>query len=78
MVAMTSRHELHSFTMLTINATEHPLMRNFHKPADEKRIVVILREGGYNDWLCAPPSSSKKFMHPFPAKRMVASAQSNP
>lgn len=27
--------ELHSFTMLTINAAEHGLMRNFHKPADE-------------------------------------------
>jgi hypothetical protein len=25
--------------MLTINADEHPLMRHFHKPADEKRMV---------------------------------------
>lgn len=31
-----------SFTMLTINADEHPLMRRFHKPDDEKRMLVIL------------------------------------
>ena len=33
---------VHSYTMLTINADEHPLMRLFHKPADEKRMVVVL------------------------------------
>lgn len=27
---------IHSFTMLTINADAHPLMRQFHKPTDEK------------------------------------------
>jgi putative SOS response-associated peptidase YedK len=32
---------IHSYTMLTINADDHPLMRLFHKPADEKRMVVI-------------------------------------
>ena len=33
---------LHSYTMLTINADTHPLMRLMHKPTDEKRMVVIL------------------------------------
>ena len=73
-----SGQELHSFTMLTINATEHALTRNFHKPADEKRMVVILPEGAYDDWLCAPPICSTEFMQQFPAELMVASAQSNP
>ena len=31
-----------SYSMLTINADEHPLMNQFHKPTDEKRMVVIL------------------------------------
>jgi len=31
-----------SFTTLTINSDEHPLMRRFHKPGAEKRSVVIL------------------------------------
>jgi len=31
-----------SFTMLTVNAEAHPVMRRFHKPGDEKRTVVVL------------------------------------
>ena len=34
--------EVLSFTMLTINADKHLLMMNFHKPTDEKRMVVVL------------------------------------
>ena len=34
----------YSYTMLTINADQHPFMRQFHKPDDEKRSVVILQE----------------------------------
>ena len=40
---------LHSYTMLTINADSHDLMKSFHKPADEKRMVVILPEAAYGD-----------------------------
>lgn len=43
-----------SFTMLTINAETHPFMRNFHKPEDEKRMVVVLNEDAYGAWLGAP------------------------
>ncbi len=35
---------IYSYTMLTINAEHHPLLRLMHKPADEKRMVVILAE----------------------------------
>jgi putative SOS response-associated peptidase YedK len=42
-----------SFTMLTINADEHPLMHRFHKPGDEKRSVVVLDDDAWQDWLKA-------------------------
>ena len=58
---------VHSFTMLTINAASHPLMQNFHKPADEKRMVVILPPERYQDWLVAKPADSMGFMLPFAA-----------
>lgn len=61
-----------SFTMLTINADDHALMRNYHKPADEKRMVVILPEASYSDWLTAPPSRNMDFLRQYPADRMVA------
>ena len=31
-----------AFTMITVNAAEHPLMKRFHKPGDGKRSVVII------------------------------------
>lgn len=63
-----------SFSMLTVNADEHPLMRQFHKPADEKRMVVILPEDQYGDWLAASPSESMDFMRLYPAERLTAFA----
>ena len=62
-----------SFTMLTINADAHPLMRNFHKPGDEKRMVVILPEARYDDWLHAPVPQAMEFMQPYPADGLRAS-----
>ena len=29
--------------MVTVNADAHPLMNQFHKPTDEKRMAVILQ-----------------------------------
>ena len=68
---------LHSYTMLTINADEHSLMRLFHKPTDEKRMVVILPPQSYQDWLEAPFESSMAFMRAFPAAALKAIAPSS-
>ena len=40
-----------SFAMLTVNADSHALMKRFHRPEDEKRMVVILRPEEYLPWL---------------------------
>lgn len=42
-----------SFTMLTVSAKAHPVMRRFHKPGDEKRTVVVLDGGAIDEWLDA-------------------------
>lgn len=62
----------HSYTMLTINADEHSFMRQFHKPEDEKRMVVILDEGNYDPWLQAPANETRAFLRPFPAEGLIA------
>lgn len=66
---------VHSYSMLTINASEHVLMRNFHRPNDEKRMVVILPNGVHKDWLRAPAADSMEFMRAYPADRLVAEAE---
>lgn len=64
---------IRSMTMLTINADAHSLMRNYHKPDDEKRMVVILPQAQYDEWLDAPADRSMAFMNPFPAELLVPS-----
>ena len=63
---------VHSFAMLTINADEHRLMNQFHKPTDEKRMVVILPSGAFDDWLHAPPAKTHEFLRLYPADKLVA------
>ncbi len=45
--------EIFSFSMVTQNADEHPFMSQFHKLTDEKRSVVILENGDFQNWLTA-------------------------
>jgi putative SOS response-associated peptidase YedK len=61
-----------SFTMLTINADTHPLMRQFHKPLDEKRMVVILQESDYAKWLDGSQQQISSLLQPYPADALVA------
>lgn len=61
-----------SFTMLTINATDHPVMQNFHRPEDEKRMVVILSDDQHDAWLHGTPEESGWFLRQFPADQLVA------
>ena len=64
---------VYSYAMLTINADTHVLMRCFHKPEDENRMVVILPQGSYHDWFDAPPGQGMDFMRPYPADRLATS-----
>ncbi|WP_321941622.1 SOS response-associated peptidase [Paraburkholderia tropica] len=62
-----------SFTMLTLNADDHPLMRRFHKPGAEKRSVVIVRPGDYDDWLeSRSTDEARSFLKLYPADAMCA------
>ena len=52
-----------SFSMLTINATGHEVMKHFHKPADEKRSIVVLKDTEYKDWLHANHDQARKLLN---------------
>ncbi|ANN78892.1 SOS response-associated peptidase [Bordetella flabilis] len=61
-----------SYTMLTINADQHPLFKDYHQSGDEKRMVVILPDGVYGDWLTASAADTTDFLNPYPAEQLVA------
>jgi putative SOS response-associated peptidase YedK len=66
----------HSFTMLTINAQDHPVMNRFQKPEDEKRMVVIPPRGSWKAWLpwrqdVATPNEVSAYLKAYPAIRLA-------
>ena len=67
-----------SFTMLTVNADDHELMRRFHRPGEEKRMVVILDEADYDAWLNCPVEEQRSFVKQYPAERLMAEAAPKP
>ena len=63
----------HSFTQLTVNADEHPLMARFHRPGTEKRSLVIVPREEYDAWLgCRNPEVARTFLQQYPSLLMRA------
>lgn len=65
-------NQLLSFSMLTINSDGHPLMQRFHKPHDEKRIVMILDPDQYQGWLDGSFVTEEDVYRQYPAGLLVA------
>jgi putative SOS response-associated peptidase YedK len=70
--ALGGGQDVHSFTMLTINADTHPVMSQYHRPGEEKRMVVVLAEEDYDGWLDAPADRSMEFMRQCAPQDLVA------
>jgi putative SOS response-associated peptidase YedK len=51
-----------SFSMITINATNHPVMEQFHRPDDEKRSIVVLQDNAYWTWLTANQNAARDLL----------------
>ena len=51
-----------SFSMLTVNADEHPVMRQFHKSGDEKRTPVVMASHLHDQWLSANTAQALELM----------------
>jgi putative SOS response-associated peptidase YedK len=58
----TSGELIVSFSMLTVNADEHAVMNQFHKPGDEKRTPVIISPAYHGDWLGADLADAAAWM----------------
>ncbi len=67
-----------SFSMLTINADAHPLMRRFHKPDEEKRMLVLLEPQQVQGWLEGALVNDPAVYRPYPAEQLMAVADPLP
>lgn len=66
--------DVFSFAMLTVNADGHLLMQRFHKPEDEKRMVLILDPKDYGEWLSCTVQEAPKFFRPWPGPLVAEAA----
>ncbi len=71
-----------SYTMLTLNADAHPLMRRMHKPdpklgpdQQDKRSVVPLRPADWDTWLHAPLAEAAALIRLAPEADFVATPE---
>ena len=55
-----------TFSMLTVNATNHQVMQHFHRPEDEKRSIVVLQNDCYPSWLNTDLTQARNFLIPTP------------
>jgi len=53
--------EVFTFAMLTVNADGHPVMQRFHRPDEEKRMVVVLDPKDYGKWLSCSVEEASGF-----------------
>ncbi len=72
----TSGELVTSFTMLTVNADEHPVMNQFHQPGDEKRTPVVLAPTRFEEWLSGHEMTAMQVMDC--AQMPELSSQSSP
>jgi putative SOS response-associated peptidase YedK len=68
-----------SFTLLTLNADAHPLMRRMHKPdpkrppeAQDKRSVIPIAPEHLDLWLHAPPAQARALLQLAPVEAFDA------
>jgi len=60
-----------SFTLLTVNADDHPLMGRMHRPGDEKRMLVLLRPTAWSHWLQATTELALHTIRLAPRERLL-------
>jgi len=61
-----------SFSMITINATHHPVMQQFHGPEDEKRSIVVLQDNEYRTWLMANQNTARSLLTLAPDQFLIS------
>jgi putative SOS response-associated peptidase YedK len=78
-----------SFTLLTMNCDEHPVLRRFHAIGDEKRSLIHVPPHEYDAWLDADPELARAMLElpdpdvldvhaaPLPPRKKTAPSQAD-
>ena len=63
--------EIISYTLLTVNADDHPLMSRMHRPGKEKRMLALLDPAEYDEWLELPSAGAFELLRQYPPELLL-------
>lgn len=75
--ALIDGKQVRSMSMLTINADHHPFMKQFHKPTDEKRSIIVIPDEYRKDWLNCKNDEAQNFFFDMPIDEFDAMPKSD-
>lgn len=64
---------IRSSTMITMNAIDHPMMKDFHEPGDVKRSVIVIPHARLEEWLNWQSPNIQSFVEGFPVEEFECS-----
>ncbi|KRB18664.1 hypothetical protein ASE08_05365 [Rhizobacter sp. Root16D2] len=70
-----------TYTMITINADDHPIMKRMHKPDPndpEKRMVAVLPLQDQQAWLFGSPAEAEQVIGQWPVEKIKATQMHKP
>ena len=70
-----------TYTMITINADDHPIMKRMHKPDPndpEKRMVAVLPLQDQQAWFFGSPAEAEQVIGQWPAEKIKATPMHKP
>ncbi|MBI1452754.1 MULTISPECIES: SOS response-associated peptidase family protein [Acinetobacter] len=64
---------IRSCTMITMDAIDHPMMKEFHEPGDIKRSVIVIPHSRLEEWLNWKSPNIQSFVEGFPVDEFECS-----
>lgn len=64
---------IRSCTMITMDAIDHPMMKEFHEPGDIKRSVIVIPHSRLAEWLNWKSPNIQSFVEGFPVDEFECS-----
>ena len=59
--------------MITMDAIDHPMMKEFHEPGNIKRSVIVIPHERLDEWLSVGPANFNSFIEGFPVEEFECS-----
>lgn len=64
---------IRSCTMITMDAIDHPMMKDFHEPGNVKRSVIVIPHARLQEWLGQTQPDIQRFVEGFPVEEFECS-----